>query len=268
MTTELETKPPVADPGQAAPDAPANPPQDAGATGQQPPAGAPASVSREEFETLRKQNEDILRGMNAAQRDAADLRAERDLYQRQAQAAAGVLPARDPEAAAWDRFQSSGSFDDLKTYQDLREQRLAQNIRASVLSEQRLMSSMPVARDMLGVADDAAAARQLQGVHQTLTPEELAVVHLRRQGKLNDWIAEEQKAKERRAREAGLSGPAGFGSPGRSVPGMPGNGKEIVEFPFTEWAQLTPEAKARFRSDPKTDFVVTGAPRHFDPNKD
>jgi hypothetical protein len=101
-----------------------------------------------------------------------------------------------------------------------------------------------------------------------MTPDEIALVRLKRTGKLDSWIAEDQKAREWRAKNAALAGPSAFGQPGgRVTPGAPATGR-IVEIPFEEWASQSEETKAALRkqfNDPAVEYRFTNAPRHFDP---
>lgn len=275
--TATETKPGAPATDQAAV-APATKPEGAAAEGAaQPSPETAATVSRAEFEQLRQQNEAILRGMNDAQRRAAQAESERDIYQRQAQAAAGVVPERlDPEAEAWKEFQETLSADSLKKYQQIHDENLLGRAQRSFTAQQSALQALPRAQEILGEGNpDRAAAILAEELRRPKTLDEAAILRKYRDGKLAEWAAEDQKAKEWRAKQAALTGPMGMAGNGRTVPGMNGVPPKRVVIPWAEWSAAGDAAKAEVRKDfnnPNVEYAFSDVPEglkgRFDPTRD
>lgn len=272
MTTELETKPDAESPGQAALAAAAKPDGAAPEANGQPPANGsePSNV------VPKEQYEASVRAMNEAQRRAAEAEARASLYERMTQAAAGVQPANDPLAAAEQEWEAN-PYDPAaaKKVMSLREERLRQQMRNELLFTQRQLQSLPRAQEILGVDNVEQAAQLLnEELQRPKTLEEAALLRKHREGKLAEWVAEDQKAREMRAKHAALSGPNGMVPGGRSVPGSPGSTRKVV-IPWQEWAAANESTKAAIRKDfdnPLVEYAFADVPENlkarFDPRRD
>ena len=272
-----ETKP-AAGEGQAAVAEPTNP-QGVGANGQQPPEAAQTEPSlAERLDRLEKQNQDLLKGMNAAQREASDARNEALFWQQRTQSLAGVAqPPRDEEAEAFAAWQES-PFDMAahKRYQEIHDRNLQSRMLQQVGFVQQRLMEMPRAQEILGEANTERASAILNAeLQRPKTLEEAALLKRYHEGKLADWLTEDQKAREWRAKNAALTGPNGMAPAGHRVPGQPGT-KATVVIPWAEWAAANATAKNELRkkfADPTMDYRITDVPeailkRGFDPMKE
>ena len=265
-----ETKPD--EPVVATPDAPVVTTPPAGSDPDAPVAPAPVvAPSQEDFEALKQKYDASVQGMNEAQRNAAAAQAAYEQQLRIAQAAQGqVQQYEDPVKAAWDDYVAAkdsyepGAADAaMLRWADARDQQNAQRIRDEVLQTTRLQQSLPRAQEMLGVKDPQLAVSELQQVQQTLTPEDLALIRLHRQGKAGEYLSEKQTRREELARQASLLTSMSQGSPGRGVPGPAGEPPTTID--FADWALLDEKTKQELRDSDQEVAVVNG-PAHFDPN--
>lgn len=275
MTTELETKPGADPQGQAAPATPATPETGAeGANAQPSAAGTEPSnvVPKEQYEAA-------VRAMNEKMREAAEARAQADFYQRISQAAAGVNRQADDPLAAAEQEWDSNPYDPsvAKKVMALREQRLRQEMRNEFLQSQHAMQALPRAQEILGVANPEQAAQMLtEELRRPKTLDEAAILRKYREGKLHEWAAEDQKAREYRAKQALLSGPNGMGPGGRVTPGTGGAPQRRVVISWPEWAAANEDAKNALRKDlnnPNVEYAFSDVPeavrkRGFDPMKE
>lgn len=247
-------------------------------------AGGEASQSEGQptQEFTPEQHAAAIKGMNEAQRKAAELEQQLATYQAQSaaqQQAIDSLMGRqaaqtDPEEAARQEYlaaaqeyDEAAKFAAMTRWQQAREQKMRQQIMEETVRQQQLLASMPKAQQMLGVNDQNALSTQLGQVHSSITPDELALVQLARQNKLGDFVAQQQSEadQKRQQAEALQSIGQGLGGGGR-IPGAKGPRK--IEIPYQEWAVANPEAKQRIREDDQHEYVITDAPKHFDPEKD
>lgn len=232
-------------------------------------------TTQEQTTITRDQYEAAVREMNERQREAARYAQERDYYQRIAQEATGAVQrATDPEAAAAAKYRKAledNPYDTaaiLAAKDELDEARFAKRSQALIqqaLSAARVQNEMPEVARLLKVTDQQQLANRLLGVQQSLTPKELAMVDLLRQGKLPDHITSERKRQEEEAKRAELIRSLAAGGPaGRRVPGSL-DGAARKEIDFVDWASLNESAKKRIRES-GDEVVITNAPKHFDPN--
>ena len=186
-------------------------------------AGAPTQeYSPEQYaEAVRAMNE-AQRGQAEARQQAAVSRQQADYYQQMAQTAAGVVQqATDPKEAAWAAIAKAREDFDTQSERDAFERLQAIGQQAAVeqaLKAQQINAQMPRAGEMLGVTDQNVLSQQLGQIHQTLTPQELSMVGLHRQGKLAEFITADQVKAEDAAKQAELLQSFTSGG-GRSVPG-------------------------------------------------
>jgi len=270
MSDELEAKQEELDGANSQVATDANPDEGRveGEEGTSRESGLPSPEEWAEYKTKLDQIPNLVSGMNKAQERAALLEQERDFYQRQAQSAAGVIQqAADPQAAALSELQGrlSQTYDEgerAQAYADY-NRKILQLEKQSWLTEAeqraQLQSSLPRAAQMLG-ADTQQATAHLANVLNTLTPEELALVKLKRDGRLDSHLEAERKQREQAARQAQLLQSGGLGG-GRNVPGSAasGGGKWAA---WEDWALVSDDEKVRL-AEADEQITIVGAPPQY-----
>lgn len=231
----------------------------------------PSQAEQQPSEDWRKKYEDAVRGMNDAQRRAAERDAENERLRHIAEAAMGRVQAQeDPEAAAYKAWQEgyyTGDAPELhRRYLEAREQKRFAQFGDNLMKQFELRQKMPAASAMLGINDERSLAATLHGVAQTYTPDELALIELKRRGKLEEYLHRSREQREADARRASALDQFGSIRGAPRIPGSPPDGDAKL-IPFEEWAAASDEAKQRLRQS-KDKFVVVGAPKHFDPTRD
>lgn len=226
-----------------------------------------------------EQYEAAVRAMNDAQRKAADLERQNALLNEIAEQHRKVQDAfgprqqqQDPEESAMQKYMAARENYDvaaeaaaLRELNAARDQKLRQSMMNDVIRQQRLLQSMPVAQQMLGVKDENLASQQLAHIYQSMTPDEIALVALKRQNKIAEWVATQQEESERKRQQAeALRALPGLGGGGR-VPGA--GAPKAKAMPYETWLAGSEEAKQAWR-DADEELLIIGAPPGFDPMKD
>jgi hypothetical protein len=280
VSDEAGTKPEGADPTKAAGEEPVNPNGNgAPAAGQSAPAGTQSGLSEQEIAEYRAWK-DALGAANVT--DPRSLAAD---YTRKAQRAAELeqelsrerealdilrgreRQAADPEAAAYEAYRLNPYDPDAqRAWLEARDAKRTPEILRTALAQIQLGQRLPQAGEMLGITDQQQLARTLHGVGSTLTPDELALVELKRRGKAAEYLSRETKQLEEQAQRA--SALDQFGSV-RGAPRIPGSNPDdgVKPIPFEEWAALNDAAKDRLRKSSEK-FAIVGAPKHFNPATD
>lgn len=219
----------------------------------------------ERLAAIEKKNQDLLRGMNDAQRTAAQVVAERDHYQRMAQAASGQLQQQtDPEAAAEAQYRAileeDGFVSDraLAARDQLTEARLTKrdrNLMHQILEAQRINAELPQAQAMIQAADVQSASQQLAAVKNSLTPTELAKIALDRQGTLGDYYQSQQQEKEAAAKQAEALQSLQTTPGGRVVPGANAARKEKKTMDWVSFTLLPKETQRAIEASDHIEIV-------------
>lgn len=249
--------------------------------------GTSPAVETPSPEELAKKYEGAVKAMGEHQRKSADLerqleseRAERVRQQQIAEAAQGIARQRtDPrEAAKAELRDAYESYDPdrIVAAQDklaaMATDAVVERAVERAIQAQRLASSMPRAGEMLGIRDQDAVSQRLGQVHGSLTPDELALIDLHRQGKAGEYLTAEQERRERSAKQQELLSSLGSVNGARGSIGVSQKGRTHIS--WNDWAVANPDAKARLREQmaaEEGDFIFTDVPKDiestFDPMK-
>lgn len=274
MVTETKASPEAADKASPAAGAPATPP--APVTEPKSAPTEPAKAPPEGYVPIKDLDE-LKTALGRQSNEVGDLRrqlAEREAlanhWQTTAQQLGGLVKEKeDPEIRAYNNYQrviadnpydAAAIAEAQRVWLDERDVKRDRRTLEASMRAQQIQSDLPNAARMLGLQDPNAAMSTLNQLGP-LSPSEAAIVLLRRNGKLKDYVEAETKA-EREARERAEALRSIDPGGGRSVPGSRG---KTFAIPFEEWAELTTAAKKRIRSMPEN-VVITGAPAHFDSN--
>ena len=275
QTTKLETQ---EQPTNQEPNGVTNPEQ-----GREPEVN-PASEPAQEPSTQPSQANDpqaAIRAMGEAQRAAAEERAKREYLEQQLQAQQQQLTQfqqtqqqqADPRAkaradylAARENFDANAELDALTRINSLEAQRIAQEAEQRAIQRMTVQSQIPEAGQMMGITDPNAVSHTLTNVASSLTPAELALVHLHRNNKLDGYVAQRKAAQAEEQQRAQFFSQLGEPGGGRSVPGQSAQSR-VIAGDYWDWTAASPEARQRERDralqSGKT-IVLEGAPDGYD----
>ena len=227
--------------------------------------GEPSAPPQEPSQPVvtQEQYDAAVRGMNEAQRNAAESLQSAQRYEGIARAAVGKLEEKEkPAETAWSQFEESQGLDSaaLLRHLDGREDRIVKKAAATARADLQIEQALDVLRPVgIGSRDE------LERFASTVNTEEFKLIKLHRDGKLRETFAAEDAALETKRKTAeSLKAIDGIGG-GRAVPGQ--GAPAVGTIPYEDWVTFNDAAKERHRTSDQ-EIVITGAPKHFDPSKD